>query len=182
MNSINLFIMVAEALSMLFIFRSLLQSSSADYYHQITQAVLKLTNFVVNLPAIRNFRYKSFSFAGCFVAFIISLVFWLVIGPVLFKGSVPFATLILLSVLMFIKAFGYLILMLLIVQALCSWLESTRALSYYISTITSFMVAPVQKIIPPIGMIDISLMIVVLVIFFANNLLGSLFGVLWYIL
>ncbi len=176
----NIIILVAEALVMLFILRALLQSSSADFYHPITQSVLKLTNFAVNLPALKNVRVGSLYLAGIIVAFIISLVFWLTLGSFIFK--VPIKIAILLSFLMFIKSFGYLIVALLIVQALCSWLESTRAFSYYLSQITYIFVAPLQRIIPPIGMIDISLMIFLLVIFFLNNLMAKMFGLLWLII
>jgi YggT family protein len=44
------------------------------------------------------------------------------------------------------------------------------------------IVAPVQKIIPPIGMIDISLMIVMIAIFALNRLAYSIFGLYWAIL
>lgn len=176
----SIYILIAEALIMLFMFRALLQSSSADFYHPITQSVLKLTNFAVNLPAIKNLRVGNLYLAGMLVAFIISLVFWLTIGS--FMLRVPIVSALLMAFLMFVKSFGYLILGLLIIQALCSWLESTRAFSYYLGQITYIFVAPIQRIIPPIGMIDISLMIFVLVIFFLNSLIAKMFGIYWMII
>ena len=86
---------------------------------------------------------------------------------------------ILIAVLMTVKAFGYLVLCLLLVQALTSWLPATRGLSFTLGQLTYPLVSPVQKIIPPIGMIDISLMIIMIAIFALNRLGYSWFGMLW---
>ena len=72
-----------------------------------------------------------------------------------------------------------LIFFLLIVQALTSWLHSTRSISILMYQITYPIVAPVQKVIPPIGMIDISLMIIIFVLYAVNGLCYKLFGVYW---
>ena len=69
---------------------------------------------------------------------------------------------------------------LLFAQALLSWLPSTRGWSFYFSQITSFITAPVQRIIPPIGMIDISLMIVLIALFALNRLFANIFGIMWF--
>ena len=172
------YILLIEAVMALFMLRFLMQSSSADYYHPFTQMVLKLTNFAVNIPVIRNFRVGQLYLAGLFMAYVVSLVFWLIFGP---ANLIPIPYCLLISFLMFVKTFGYLILILLLVQALCSWLEATRHVSIYIGQITYVIVAPVQRIIPPIGMIDISLMVIMIVLILLNSLIGRMFGVWWLI-
>ncbi|MDD6317770.1 MAG: YggT family protein, partial [Succinatimonas hippei] len=84
-----------------------------------------------------------------------------------------------LAFFMFIKSFGYLFLALLLVEAITSWLPSTRSVSYLCAQITSPLVGPIQKIIPPIGMIDISLMLIMIALFALNTLMVKLFGPLW---
>lgn len=88
---------------------------------------------------------------------------------------------VVLSILTIIKTFGYLIIAILIAQALTSWLPSTRQMSVLLSTLTEFFVRPVQKVIPPIGMIDISLMVVILAIYAIEYILHLVFGILWMI-
>ena len=161
---------------MLFELRFLLQSSSADYYHPFTQAVLKLTNSVINLPAIRSMHIRNYYIGGLAIAFFISIAFWLIYGCYV---SIPTKYKIILGTLMPLKVFGYLIFMLLIIQALTSWLPSTRSISYLMFQITEPITAPVQRVIPPIGMIDISLMIIILALYAINGLCHRLFGILW---
>ena len=81
---------------------------------------------------------------------------------------------LLFTTIITVKTFGYLIIILLLAQALTSWLPSTRQWSIFFSQITYPIVAPVQKIIPPIGMIDISLMIVMLGLFALDSLFARL--------
>lgn len=172
-------IIFAEALVMLFELRFLLQASGADYYSPITQAVLKLTAPVMRPGFISRMYIGRLPVGALVIALVLSLAFWQGLGwyihlPVLWSLKV--------GALMFVKTAGYLILILLLVQALTSWLPSTRHISFLMAQLTSPVVAPVQRIIPPIGMIDISLMIVMIAIFAINRLCYSLFGMAWAII
>ena len=180
MSTFSLILLVGQALLMLFLLRFLLQSSSADYYHPLTQSVLKLTNPICNIDFIRRLHIKNFFVGGIAVAFALDLIFW--VGLCLITNILPIKIALLMSVLTCVKCFGYLMLMILIVQALCSWLPSTRSISYLMYQMSAPFVAPVQKLIPPIGVIDISLMIVVLVIFALDSFFGSIFAPFWYII
>ncbi len=179
---INFYIMLGEALVILFELRALMQSSSIDYYNNITQAVIKLTEPLIKYLPFRSKQVFGFYYAGFVVATVISLAFWAIIMSIYAAGFIDILSLVIISLLMVVKSFGYLVLCLLLAQALTSWLPSTRNLSYTLSVLTHPIVAPVQKIIPPIGMIDISLMIVMLVIFALNRLAYSIFGMNWAIL
>ncbi len=173
---IQAIILIAEALVMLFQLRFLMQSSSADYYHPFTQAVLKLTNPIIRIPPIQTLHLGAYYVGGMLVAWIISLAAWQIIS--LLTGLTLTDSLI-LGLIMPIKVFGYLLFFLLIVQALTSWLPSTRSLSLLMYQITYPIVAPVQKVIPPIGMIDISLMIIIFVLYAINGLCYKFFGLYW---
>ncbi len=178
---LNFYIMLAEAVIILFELRSLMQSSGIDYYHPATQLVVKLTEPVMKLLPFRNKNIKGFYYAGFIVAFVLSLMFWF--GFVAkFGETLNITAIIMFAALMTIKSFGYLLLFLLLAQALCSWLPATRGYSFMFGQLTYPIVAPVQKIIPPIGMIDISLMIVMIAIFALNRLAYSIFGLYWAIL
>ena len=172
MSVLSLIVMVIEALVMLFQLRALMQSSSVDFYHPVTQVVFKLTQPVIRLIPIKNANIKGFYYCGMIVSFVIALicVSILVVTILQFDSRLV----LLFTTIITVKTFGYLIIILLLAQALTSWLPSTRQWSIFFSQITYPIVAPVQKIIPPIGMIDISLMIVMLGLFALDSLFARL--------
>ena len=170
--AIHYLIMFATAVVMLFELRALMQSSSIDYYHPFTQAVVKLTEPLLGRLPFRNIHFKGFYYCGFIVSFVIAVVFFTVL-----VSLSSFDILLILTV----KSFGYLLIFLLLAQALTSWLPNTRYLSMTFAQITYPIVSPVQKLIPPIGMIDLSLMIVMIALFALNTMFGKLFGILWYI-
>lgn len=165
-------IMLGSAAMMLFELRALMQSSAADYYHPFTQAVTRLTNPLVNVPLWRRARLGSFFVHGFIVAAIIALVLWAFLGLSVF--GMPLLYIPIAALLMLIKTLGYLIIFLLLAQALTSWLPSTRGWSFLFAQINEPITSPVQRIIPPIGMIDISLMVVLIAIYALNSLMYSL--------
>ncbi len=178
--NLPLFIIVAEALVMLFELRFLLQSSSADYYNPLTQAILKLTNPLVRLPPLQSLHIGSFFVGPLVIAWIISCLFWQIIAFMIAGFSAQAA--IIVGLLMPVKVFGYLLFFLLIVQALTSWLPATQKISMLMYQITFPIVSPVQRIIPPIGIIDISLMIIIFILYAVNALFYRLFGLYWAII
>ncbi len=188
MHPVLIILTVVQAVVMLFELRSLVQSSHVDYYSKLTQAVYKLTNPLVNVPPFKTLRCGQFFAGGIAVALLLSLIFWIVMS---FSSAlaVPIHIAVIAAVLMTVKCLGYLIILILLIQALCSWLPNTRPISYLMYQISEPIVAPVQKIIPPIGVIDISLMIILIALYALNALIRSLLmsmspllGTIWLIL
>ncbi len=177
--SFNALLIIAEALVMIFELRFLLQSSGADYYHPLTQTIIKITNPVVNLKIIQNIHAGRFFVAALIVSWVISLMFW---AAITYVSGITIPQALILGVLMPVKTFGYLLFILLIIQALSSWLPATRSLCLLMSQLTYPVTAPVQRIIPPIGMIDISLMIVIFVLYAVNGICYRIFGSFWAVL
>ena len=177
-NPYAIAVFIAQAVIMLFLLRSLLQSSSVSYYHPLAQSVAKLTDPVIRFMPFRQKHIKGFFYAGFVIALIVALIFWLVMSLYFGSGDLLAATPI-LGLLMTVKTFGYLLIVLLLVQALTSWLPATRGVSQLCAELTYPIVSPVQRIIPTIGMIDISLMVVLIIIYALNWLLLRLFGQLW---
>ena len=68
--AIHYLIMFATAVVMLFELRALMQSSSIDYYHPFTQAVVKLTEPLLGRLPIRNIHFKGFYYCGFIVSFL----------------------------------------------------------------------------------------------------------------
>lgn len=178
-NSFSLLILIAEIVIAVFELRSLLQSSSAPYYHPLVQLVARVTDPLVRIMPFRQSHVGGFFFAGVLLAFIIAFAFWGVLVFMWFGGVQSLGLIPLLAFLMTVKTFGYLLIILLLVQALTSWLPSTRSISALCYEITYPIVAPVQKIIPPIGVIDISLMVVLFILYGINWLGYRIFGGYW---
>lgn len=171
-----LLFLAVQAIIMFFQLRSLLQSSDADYYHPITQAVIKLTEPALKLLPKRGLQLGPLHLGGFICALFFTMFVWIALFLIY---RLPIREAIIFTIVMYIKTFGYLIIGLLLIQALCSWLPSTRGFSFYIGQITAIITRPVQKIIPPIGMIDISLMVVLIAIFALNRLFLGIFGIYW---
>lgn len=166
---VNALIWVIYILVMLFELRILLQLSNADFYSPLTQTILKITNPVLNLPGISSLRFGRFHAGSLLLAFVIALIFW----ALMFGGH--FGLVIIISAMTVVKCFGYLVIALMIAQALTSWLPSTQHWSMMFGQLTSPITDPVRRIVPPIGMIDISLMIVLFLIWCLNAVLTKLF-------
>lgn len=164
----HILIWVMYAIVMLFELRILIQQSNSDYYHPFVQTITKFTDPVNKLPGINSMRMAGLPIGGLLVAFGITLVFWIL----MFTGHIGLAVII--SIMTVIKCFGYLVISLMIAQALTSWLPSTQSWSILFGSMTSPITNPVRRIIPPIGMIDISLMVVMLLIWLLNALIAKI--------
>lgn len=180
LNVLYMLIWVINIIVMVFELRLLMQVSNADFYSPLTQNVLKVTNPIMNLPGLRNLQVGRLPLGGLLVAWLVALIFWLL----MLGGHIGFSVII--SVLLVIKCFGYLIIGLMIAQALTSWLPSTQNWSLLFGQLTAPVVNPVRRIVPPIGMIDISLMIVLFLIWCLNAVITKLlfainitFGQMW---
>lgn len=178
-QTIYFLFLIFKVLSMLFTLRFLMQLSAADYYHPLTQSVLRLTNRFCDLPYLRNLRYRGVHYSALLISLVLCEIPFIILYAL---NPLSLINFLLFGLLFFLKACGFLLFCLLIVQALCSWLPITQGLSYLIGQITYPFVRPIQKIIPPIGMIDLSLMIFLFILLLINKLMLSIFGYYWYIL
>lgn len=175
-NVFWIIIFLITATVMLFQLRTLMQSSNANYYNSLVQWVVKLTDPLVNIRWWNRLSLGSWNLAGFAVALVISLVGWLVVSFIFLP--IPFVYTLIGGIFLFIKSLGYLIIGLLLAQALCSWLPATREWSFLFSQITEPLTAPVQRFVPPIGMIDISLMLILIGIYLLNGLVYKILGAL----
>lgn len=160
---------VINLLIMLFELRILMQFSNADYYSPFTQTVLKITNPIVNLPGLRSLTIGRMPLGGLIVSWAIAFVFWLILVQF---GSFFYPALF--SLMMVVKCFGYLLIALMIAQALTSWLPATQSWCLLFAQLTAPIVNPVRRIVPPIGMIDISLMIILFLLWALNAVITKM--------
>lgn len=152
--------------------RFLMQVSRADYYNPISQAIVKVTD-----PAIRPLRrllpsLRGVNFATLFVAYCVQLV--AVILVMTLHGYVPFSPLYLAWVLVglfsiILKFYFWA----LVVLVIASWIapQSNHPALMLVHQLTEPLCAPARKLVPPMGGLDFSIILVFAAIYVIDNYL-----------
>ncbi|MGL5420263.1 MAG: YggT family protein, partial [Plesiomonas shigelloides] len=87
---------------------------------------------------------------------------------------------ILLGVLATLKAAGKMIFWVLLIRALLSWVSQGRSpMDYVLYQLTEPMLAPLRRILPPMGGLDLSVMLLSIILIALNYLGADLFGFMW---
>ena len=78
---------------------------------------------------------------------------------------------------------GYLVFWVIIIRSIMSWISQGRSpMDYVLLQLTEPLMAPVRRIIPAMGGLDFSAMVVILVLYMLNYLGMDLLGQLWFLL
>jgi YggT family protein len=155
---------------MVVILRFWLQLTRADFYNPFSQFVVKATQPIIApmrrlLPSIGRFDTSSLV-----LALIVVLVKMLVLTFMAGAG-VDIITLLLFSIISVIKQAGVWWFWMLIVRAVLSWFnQGYNPVVMIMTQLTEPILAPVRKVIPAIGGLDLS----VLVVFIAMNFINML--------
>lgn len=157
----------------LLMLRFLLQASRADYYNPLSQSVVKITQPVVGL--FQGFlgpvagRFDLATLAAGFVLKVVSIIaIFMVIGV----GMPPIAGLLVAGIAALANAILKIYFFALIVMIILSWVapNASHPGALLIMQLVEPIMAPVRKVIPPLGMIDLS----PIVVFIAINLVDGL--------
>ena len=156
------------------VLRFLIQASRADYYNPICQAIVKITD-----PACKPLRrilptIKGLDFSALLLAILVQVIAVLVITSITDYPINSFHPIILAWAVLGIAAVVidiYFIALLISVGA--SWIApySNHPALALVSQITEPISAPARKLLPPMGGIDFSIILV----FVAINLIDSYF-------
>lgn len=166
LNSILLYLtQTAISLYLLLVFlRFLLQATKADFYNPISQFIVKATN-----PAVIPLRKVVPGFGGLDIASLVlafALQVLAIASMVLIKYQVfPGAQLLLVG-----GVFGLLGLALntlyiaLIIMVIVSWIApgSNQPAIHLVYQITEPVIAPIRKVIPPMGGLDFSVLVLLI--------------------
>ncbi|SFU03054.1 YggT family protein [Halomonas saccharevitans] len=150
----------------LLMLRFLLQASRADYYNPISQSVVKVTQ-----PAVRPFQsflgpvMGRFDLATLATAFVIKAIAIIVILQIGF-GVFPIAGVVIGSVATIANALLKIYFFALIVMIILSWVapQASHPGALLVMQLVEPIMAPVRKVIPPLGMIDLSPIVVFIAI------------------
>lgn len=183
MNSMSFLISTLfDLYIMVVLLRIWLQAARADFYNPFSQFVVKATQPVVGplrrfIPSIGSIDLATLVFAYllCLVKFI-ALIFIASGGSVSFDGSFPF-----LALLSLVKAAGGLLFWVLLLRAIMSWVSQGRSpIEFVFHQLTEPMLAPLRRIIPVMGGLDLSVLVLFIGLQFANFLMGDLIGPIWH--
>ncbi|QLG86948.1 YggT family protein [Chitinibacter bivalviorum] len=158
-----------EFLILLLLARFYLQAAKVSFRHPLGQFVLALTNWVVLpvrkiIPPIKGYDTTSLMMAWITAFVMHSVLLAITPWPFDFSSGASIVALVLTATLELIKMSLYLLFAAVIGQALMSWLSPYNPLMPTLTGLTAPFLRPIQKIIPPIGGVDISPLLLILVI------------------
>lgn len=160
--------------ALVLVLRVWLQFARVDYYNPLSQLAVKATEPVLKpirkiAPIIKNIDTSAFLLIFILGAIKSVLYFGLAIDGMLILG-----------VLSIFKAIGVAIFYVLFAGAISSWFNRGNSpIIYALYQLSEPLLRPVRKILPTIGMIDFSPMVVVFILLFINNFMIDLLQGLW---
>ena len=182
MNSLLQFVVgfLLELVCFLFMARFLLQACGADFYNPISQGIIKATEPFLRplrmvLPPYRNLDLAAFAAAWA-TASLMHFSFGLV-GQGAARGALAVISIGLLHVLLrFISLFWWSILIVII----ASFLSPARGHPFLslLHQVTEPLLAPARRVIPPLGGLDLSPILVILALGLAQRILPQIFALI----
>ena len=160
-----------------------MQAARADFYNPFSQFVGKATQ-----PVVAPLRRLIPGFGGWDIATILLvLVIQIIKFPLLamVQTGAAFWSLgyILLGVLATLKAAGKMIFWVLLIRAILSWGSQGRnPIEYVMHQLTEPFLAPIRRVLPALGGLDLSVLVAFIGLQAINYLLGDLFGQLWWMI
>jgi len=163
--------------------RFLLQVAKADFYNPVSQAVIKITD-----PMVKVFRtfipgYRGIDFSTLVLAFLIEAAA-ICILIILYGGTIPgvgsIVTWAFVGVVLFIISIYYYAILASIIMSfvmMFSGSTSPHPLLLLVWQLTEPVMAPVRKIVPPMGGLDFSPIFIFIAIQLIQNFILSTFGI-----
>lgn len=168
---------------MVLLLRIWMQWSRSDFYNPLSQFIVKITQPIVRplrriLPSLGPIDSASLLLAFLLTTLKYPLLLLIQVGA--FSVS-PMNLLV--GLLALLKSAGYLVFWVVIIRALMSWVSQGRSpVDYLLYQLTEPFMAPIRRIIPAMGGIDFSAMVVILVLYLLNYLGMDLFPEFWFLL
>ncbi|MDF7667535.1 YggT family protein [Orbaceae bacterium ESL0727] len=168
------------------ILRLWMQRVRVNYYNPFTQLIVRITQPIIGplrrvIPSIG--RFDTATWLVLYLIALLKIIFIFSLGTTAPIWNVDY---LLIALLAIVQAVGTLLFWLLLFRAILSWIMALSQRPSYaddlLAQLTEPLIAPIRRIIPPIGMIDLSFMVVVFILFFLNMLASEVFGLLWIIL
>ncbi|MDD7805328.1 MAG: YggT family protein [Endozoicomonas sp. (ex Botrylloides leachii)] len=158
--------------------RFLLQVTHADFYNPISQAIVKITSPLLNplrkiIPGFGKVDAASLVLA---LALQIALIYGMSSIKGISLSLISFQAVLIVSLIELATHILNIYLFSLVIIAIASWVAqgSYNPGLMLLLQITEPLSSRVRRIIPPIGGLDLSLMVIVIIIYFLKNLLAGI--------
>ncbi|MCE0494127.1 YggT family protein [Vibrio salinus] len=183
MNSVSFLInTLFDLYIMVVLMRVWLQAARADFYNPFSQFIVKATQPVVGplrrvIPSV-----GSIDLATILFAYVLCVLKFMILVLTASGGAMGFSVFyLLLGLLTLLKQAGGMLFWVLLIRAILSWVSQGRsAIEYVFFQITEPLLAPVRKILPNLGGLDLSVLVVFILLQFANILMGDFIGPMWF--
>lgn len=158
---------------MVVLLRIWLQLAKADFYNPLSQFVVKATHPVVGplrrvLPSFGRLDTASLLFA-----FIVAAAKVISLTLLQFQVAPPVLNTLITAFYVMLSESFQLVFYVLIIRAILSWVsQGQNPIEYLMHQLTEPLIAPVRRIIPPMGGLDLSPMVVIIALLFIMKLLG----------
>ncbi|OOE47086.1 YggT family protein [Salinivibrio kushneri] len=184
MNAMTFLINTAfDLYIMVVLLRVWLQWARADFYNPFSQFIVKATQPVVGplrrmIPAL-----GGLDLATALFAYLLMVAKFVVLDLVAGNPFAMSSGMFLFSAIALLKAAGKLLFWVLILRAILSWVsQGNNPVEYVFHQLTEPVCAPVRRIIPPLGGLDLSILVIFIALQFINMLIGDFIGPIWYAL
>ncbi|GGW94464.1 YggT family protein [Alteromonas halophila] len=165
----NLYLMVV-------ILRLWLQLVRADFYNPLSQFVVKATHPLV-APMRRIIPSMGRLDTATLLLAIIVAGLKIVTLSLLFGGNLNPLALVIVAVMDVVKETLSLMFWVLLLRAILSWVsQGQTAIDYVLYQLTEPFLAPIRKVIPPIGGLDLSVLVAIIALQFLQLLIQDTFG------
>ncbi|MBI6527552.1 YggT family protein [Proteus vulgaris] len=171
MNFLNFVILtLLQLYTSVLLLRVWMQCVRADFYNPFSQFIVKITQ-----PIVRPLRSVIPSIgpidtASVLLAYILILL-GIIIPSYLSGTSIPFSLMFPFAFIELLTAAGKIIFWLIIIRAILSWVSQGRnPIDHLLYQLTEPLMAPIRRVIPAMGGLDFSAMIVILVLYALNYL------------
>ena len=180
MNTIQFLLStVISIYGFIFVLRAWFQIAKVDFYHPLSQVLVKVTQPVLNVLGKFAPTVKGVNLAALLACFILG-VGKLAVIQFLDMAEASLVAYVIVGILNVVHAVGEAIFYVLLISAIMSWFNrSPNAMQYMLYQLSEPLLRPIRKLLPNTGMIDFSPMVVVFILFFANKVLYDVFGQLW---
>lgn len=179
MNEVLYYLITAilQLVTILFVARFLLQACRADFYNPISQGIVRFTD-----PLLRPIRlvlpgYKNLDFAA-FVAVWITQIVLVVSIATITERAMEFIPIILVSLkqvmLLFVSGIRWIILIVIIASFIAP--GSQHPILSLLRQITEPVLAPARRLLPPMGGLDFSPILVFLLLGVIEIIVPKLFA------
>jgi len=166
---------------MVLLLRIWMQWARTDFYNPFSQFVVKITQ-----PVIKPLRriippmgpIDSASLLLAFLLMTIKFPLFLLIQ----SGGLSLSPYnLLFGLIALVKSAGYLVFWLVIIRSLMSWISQGRGpMDFLLMQLTEPLMSPIRRVLPAMGGIDFSAMVIILILYMLNYLGMDMLGELWF--